>query len=149
MVLIVMGLSFLSVGYFSCFGIHQPISQSIQAIEAKNLNEDDVKETTVKIEGTLTKRLFYGNTFKGQIEVAGYDWSNTSIQLLKEGEEGILQGVMTSNRNSAEIDVIFYVTPDFSQIDLHINDTDSVVVGPATTKEEAQAIDLIKQYMGE
>ena len=74
---IVIGLLIVIICFLSFIGVPQTISKEYPAIQVDVCNPDNYTHTKVLIKGTLIKKLFRGDEFKGRIEIK-------SIELTKK-----------------------------------------------------------------
>lgn len=144
---IVIGLLIVIICFLSFIGVPQTISKEYPAIQVDVCNQDNYTHTKVLIKGTLIKKLFRGDEFKGRIEIESIELTKrerTEVVLFPDYIPTGYMGIINADHSSAgQIPQIpsgvawLQTTKDFSQISFHIIDTSIKVIAPATTLEEA------------
>ena len=145
-----LGVMIVIICFLSFLGVPQTISKEYPAIQFDSKNEDNYTETTVLIKGTLIKKLFRGDEFKGRIEIGTNELTKsegTEIllfhQYIPNGYMGIINAYQSFPGQIPKIlqgVAFFQTTKDFSQISFHIVDTSIKVIAPTTTLEEAKML---------
>ena len=103
------------------------------------------EKTIIKIKGNLTKRIFSGPEFEGQIEfynteteeIQEYDlwFKNTTNANMMSGQIQKMNPTLTTELQFPDVIGSVFLSGDMKNIVLHFMDTQ--IVGPASTGEEA------------
>lgn len=128
-----LGVMIVIICFLSFIGVRQNISKEYPAIQFDSKNEDNYTHTKVLIKGTLIKKLFRRDEFKGRIEIDSNELTKgerTEIVLFPHYIPNGYMGIINADKSSAgQIPQIpsggsvFQTTKDFSKISFDILDT--------------------------
>lgn len=103
------------------------------------------EKTNIKIKGNLTKRIFSGSEFEGQIEFYnaeteeiqeyGLWFKKTTKANMMSGQIQKMNPTLTTELQFPDVIGTIFLSRDMKKIAIHLNNTQ--IAGPASTKEQA------------